>query len=154
VRRRWWIQVRRNSARWSMKRSSTATASESTRRISTAFNCSPGVQSQLGNDLFLWFGSSRRGYREWWPGAARTIYTVNGGDGKRSVRKLARGGALRRTASKSFRVISNSFDAEIRGATRAAVVNVVTKSGTNDLHGSFLRILPQRRSERAPVSPL
>src|SRR4029077_18390375 len=35
-----------------------------------------------------------------------------------------------------FRVITNNFDAEY-GRNSGAVVNVVTKSGTNDLHGSF-----------------
>src|SRR6202789_2242848 len=35
-----------------------------------------------------------------------------------------------------FRVITNTFDAEY-GRNSGSVVNVVTKSGTNDLHGSL-----------------
>src|SRR5262249_13532097 len=35
-----------------------------------------------------------------------------------------------------FRVIANTFDAEY-GRNSGAVVNVVTKSGTNELHGSI-----------------
>jgi hypothetical protein len=35
-----------------------------------------------------------------------------------------------------FRVLTNTFDAEY-GRNSGSVVNVVTKSGTNDLHGSL-----------------
>ena len=44
--------------------------------------------------------------------------------------------SLRPTRIEEFRVITNSFDAEY-GRNSGAVVNVVTKSGTNAIHGSF-----------------
>ena len=44
--------------------------------------------------------------------------------------------SLRPIRIEEFRVISNSFDAEY-GRNSGAVVNVVTKSGTNAFHGSF-----------------
>ena len=40
-------------------------------------------------------------------------------------------------AVQEFQVVSNSFAAEF-GRSSGGVVNVVTKSGTNDLHGNFL----------------
>src|SRR5262249_35334415 len=62
-------------------------------------------------------------------------YTVNGGDGNDLFANLP---AVEPSPDsvEEFRVISNSFDAEY-GRNSGAVVNVVTKSGTNDLHGSF-----------------
>jgi hypothetical protein len=45
-----------------------------------------------------------------------------------------------------FRVLTNTFDAEY-GRNSGSVVNVVTKSGTNDLHGKCLRVLPQQGAE-------
>ena len=40
-------------------------------------------------------------------------------------------------AVQEFQVVSNSFAAEF-GRSAGGVVNVVTKSGTNDLHGNVL----------------
>ena len=52
-----------------------------------------------------------------------------------------------------FRVSSNNFSAEF-GRNSASVVNVVTKQGTNALHGTALRVPAQRRDGRArPCSP-
>ena len=47
-----------------------------------------------------------------------------------------------------FRVITNTFDAEY-GRNSGSVVNVVTKSGTNELHGNVYEYLPQYGSECA-----
>src|SRR5271154_4335426 len=94
----------------------------------------PGVQSQLGNDTF--YGSDRAGVVTVNGGRGRANnYTVNGGDGKDLFANLP---AVEPSPDsiEEFRVISNSFDAEY-GRNSGAVVNVVTKSGTNDLHGSF-----------------
>jgi hypothetical protein len=94
----------------------------------------PGVQSQLGNDLF--YGSDKAGVVTVNGGRGRSNnYTVNGGDGNDLFVNLP---AIEPSPDsiEEFRVISNSFDAEY-GRNSGAVVNVVTKSGTNDLHGSI-----------------
>src|SRR5580693_3640496 len=94
----------------------------------------PGVQSQLGNDLF--YGSDRAGVVTVNGGRGRSNnYSVNGGDGNDLFANLP---AIEPSPDsiEEFRVISNSFDAEY-GRNSGAVVNVVTKSGTNNLHGSI-----------------
>src|ERR1700674_5169150 len=94
----------------------------------------PGVQSQLGNDTF--YGSDKAGVVTVNGGRGRANnYTVNGGDGNDLFANLP---AIEPSPDsiEEFKVISNSFDAEY-GRNSGAVVNVVTKSGTNDLHGSF-----------------
>jgi len=94
----------------------------------------PGVQSQLGNDLF--YGSDKAGVVTVNGGRGRSNnYTVNGGDGNDL---FVNGPAIEPSPDsiEEFRVITNSFDAEY-GRNSGAVVNVVTKSGTNELHGSF-----------------
>jgi hypothetical protein len=94
----------------------------------------PGVQSQLGNDTF--YGSDKAGVVTVNGGRGRANnYTVNGGDGNDLFANLP---AIEPSPDsiEEFRVISNSFDAEY-GRNSGAVVNVVTKSGTNNIHGSF-----------------
>jgi hypothetical protein len=93
----------------------------------------PGVQSQIGNDLF--YGSDKAGVVTVNGGRGRANnYTVNGGDGNDLFVNLP---AIEPSPDsiEEFRVITNSFDAEY-GRNSGAVVNVVTKSGTNDFHGS------------------
>lgn len=60
---------------------------------------------------------------------------VNGGDGNDIFVNLP---AIQPSpdAIQEFRVITNTFDAEF-GRNSGAVVNVVTKSGTNSIHGDF-----------------
>jgi hypothetical protein len=94
----------------------------------------PGVQSQLGNDLF--YGSDKAGVVTVNGGRGRSNnYSVNGGDGNDL---FVNGPAIEPSPDsiEEFRVITNNFDAEY-GRNSGAVVNVVTKSGTNNLHGSF-----------------
>jgi hypothetical protein len=94
----------------------------------------PGVQSQLGNDLF--YGSDKPGVVTVNGGRGRSNnYSVNGGDGNDLFANLP---AVQPSPDtiEEFRVITNSFDAEY-GRNSGAVVNVVTKSGTNDFHGSL-----------------
>jgi carboxypeptidase family protein len=94
----------------------------------------PGVQSQLGNDLF--YGSNKAGVVTVNGGRGRSNnYSVNGGDSNDLFVNLP---AVQPSPDsiEEFRVITNNFDAEF-GRNSGAVVNVVTKSGTNNLHGSF-----------------
>jgi hypothetical protein len=93
----------------------------------------PGVQSQLGNDLF--YGSDKAGVVTVNGGRGRSNnYSVNGGDGNDLFANLP---AVQPSPDsiEEFRVITNNFDAEY-GRNSGAVINVVTKSGTNDWHGS------------------
>ena len=93
----------------------------------------PGVQSQLGNDLF--YGSDKAGVVTVNGGRGRSNnYSVNGGDGNDLFANLP---AVQPSPDsiEEFRVITNNFDAEY-GRNSGAVINVVTKSGTNQWHGS------------------
>jgi hypothetical protein len=93
----------------------------------------PGVQSQVGLDTV--YGSDRAGVVSVNGGRGRdNNFTVNGGDGNDQFAGLP---AIQPSpdAIAEFRVLTDTFDAEY-GRNSGAVVNVVTKSGTNDIHGS------------------
>jgi len=92
----------------------------------------PGVQSQLGSDLF--YGSDKPGVVSVNGGRGRANnYSVNGGDGNDQFANLP---VVQPSPDsiQEFRVITNTFDAEY-GRNSGAVVNVVTKGGTNQFHG-------------------
>ena len=99
----------------------------------------PGVGSQIGADLF--YGSDQAGVVSVNGGRGRSNnYMVNGGDGNDIFVNLP---AIQPSpdAIQEFRVLTNTFDAEY-GRNSGSVVNVVTKSGTNQVHGDvydFLR---------------
>lgn len=94
----------------------------------------PGVQSQLGSNLFT--GSTDPGVVSVNGGRGRANnYQVNGGSANDVFVNLP---AIQPSpdAIEEFRIITNTFDAEF-GRNSGAVVNVVTKSGTNNFHGDF-----------------
>ena len=94
----------------------------------------PGVQSQLGVDNL--YGSDRAGVVSVNGGRGRdNNFTVNGGDGNDQFANLP---AIQPSPDsiEEFRVLTNTFDAEY-GRNSGAVVNVVTKSGSNSLHGNL-----------------
>ncbi len=94
----------------------------------------PGVQSQLGSSGGTFYGSDKAGSVSVNGGRGRANnFSVNGGDANDTFVNAA---AVQPTpdAIDEFRVITNTFDAEY-GRNSGAVVNVVTKSGTNSLHG-------------------
>ncbi|MFZ0481153.1 MAG: carboxypeptidase regulatory-like domain-containing protein [Terriglobales bacterium] len=94
----------------------------------------PGVQSQLGSSGSTFYGSDDPGSVSVNGGRGRANnFSVNGGDANDT---FVNGAAVQPTpdAIDEFRVITNTFDAEY-GRNSGAVVNVVTKSGTNALHG-------------------
>jgi len=98
----------------------------------------PGVQSQIGNNLF--YGSDKPGVVTVNGGRGRSNnYSVNGGDSNDLFANLP---AVQPSPDsvEEFRVISNTFDAEY-GRNSGSVINVVTKSGTNALHGSVYEFL-------------
>ena len=93
----------------------------------------PGVQSQTGSDLF--YGSDNAGVVSVNGGRGRSNnFSVNGGDANDQFANLP---AVQPTPDsiEEFRVLTNTFDAEY-GRNSGAVVNVVTKSGTNAFHGN------------------
>jgi hypothetical protein len=98
----------------------------------------PGVQSQLGSDLF--YGSDQPGVVSVNGGRGRSNnYTVNGGDANDQFVNLP-GVQPSPDSIEEFRVLTNTFDAEF-GRNSGAVVNVVTKSGTNAFHGDVYEFL-------------
>ncbi len=93
----------------------------------------PGVQGVGGSDLF--YGSNTAGAVSVNGGRGRSNnFSVNGGDGNDL---FANSPAIQPSPDSiaEFRVLSNTFDAEY-GRNSGAVINVVTKSGSNQLHGS------------------
>lgn len=96
----------------------------------------PGVQSQLGSSGSLFYGSDAAGSVSVNGGRGRSNnFNVNGGDANDQFVNAA---AVQPTPDsiEEFRVITNTFDAEY-GRNSGAVVNVVTKSGTNAFHGDI-----------------
>ena len=95
----------------------------------------PGVMSTVGATNSLVYGSDQAGAVSVNGGRGRSNnFSVNGGDANDLFANLP-------TVQPSpdsiqeFRVLTNTFDAEY-GRNSGSVVNVVTKSGTNELHGS------------------
>jgi hypothetical protein len=90
------------------------------------------VQSQLGNPLI--YGSDKAGAVSVNGGRGRANnFSVNGGDANDAFVNLPTVQPSPDTIQE-FRVLTNTFDAEY-GRNSGSVVNVVTKSGTNRLHG-------------------
>jgi len=101
----------------------------------------PGVQGQLGVDNL--YGSDRAGVVSVNGGRGRdNNFTVNGGDGNDQFANLP---AIQPSpdAIAEFRVLTNTFDAEY-GRNSGAVINVVTKSGSNELHGNLYEFFRQK----------
>jgi outer membrane receptor protein involved in Fe transport len=93
----------------------------------------PGVQSQVGADLY--YGGDSSGSVSVNGGRGRANnFSVNGGDANDSFVNLPTVNPSPDSVEE-FRIITNSFDAEY-GRNSGSVVNVVTKSGTNDFHGN------------------
>src|SRR6202162_5675874 len=95
----------------------------------------PGVMSTVGSPNSVVYGSDRAGAVSVNGGRGRANnFSVNGGDANDQFVNLP---TIQPTpdAIEEFRVISNTFDAEY-GRNSGDVVNVVTKSGTNQWHGN------------------
>jgi hypothetical protein len=96
----------------------------------------PGVMSTVGSSNSIVYGSDRAGAVSVNGGRGRSNnFSVNGGDANDQFVNLP-------TVQPSpdsiqeFRVLTNTFDAEY-GRNSGSVVNVVTKSGTNQFHGNM-----------------
>jgi hypothetical protein len=94
----------------------------------------PGVQSQVGADLYV--GSSNTGSVSVNGGRGRANnFSVNGGDANDMFANLPTVQPSPDSVEE-FRILTNGFDAEY-GRNSGSVVNVVTKSGTNQFHGDL-----------------
>ena len=116
----------------------------------------PGVQAQLGSSGSLFFGSDDAGSVSVNGGRTRSNnFSVNGGDANDQFVNTP---TVQPTpdAIEEFRVITNTFDAEY-GRNSGSVVNVVTKSGTNQFHGNvyeyFRNTILDARGYRDPFTP-
>jgi Carboxypeptidase regulatory-like domain/TonB dependent receptor len=95
----------------------------------------PGVMSTVGSSNNLVYGSDSPGAVSVNGGRGRSNnFSVNGGDANDLFVNLPTVQPSPDSIAE-FRVLTNTFDAEY-GRNSGSVVNVVTKSGTNDLHGS------------------
>ncbi|HET7209453.1 MAG TPA: carboxypeptidase regulatory-like domain-containing protein [Terriglobales bacterium] len=95
----------------------------------------PGVISTVGSSNSIVYGSSNAGAVSVNGGRGRSNnFSVNGGDANDQFVNLP---TVQPTPDsiQEFRVLTNTFDAEY-GRNSGSVVNVVTKSGTNNFHGN------------------
>ena len=117
----------------------------------------PGVQSQLGSSNgALFAGADDPGSVSVNGGRTRSNnFSVNGGDANDQFVNTP---TVEPTpdAIEEFRVITNTFDAEY-GRNSGSVVNVITKSGTNQFHGNayeyFRNTILDAKGYPAPSTP-
>jgi hypothetical protein len=98
----------------------------------------PGVQSTIGTDLF--FGSDRPGAVSVSGARIRSNnYNVNGGN---SADQMVNSPSIQPSPDSvsEFRVLSHNYEAAL-GRNSGSILNVVTKSGGNNLHGSAYEFL-------------
>jgi hypothetical protein len=101
----------------------------------------PGVESEIGANLF--YGSDQPGSVSVNGGRGRANnFMVNGADANDVFVNLA-GVQPSPDTIQEFRVLTNTFDAEF-GRNSGSVINVVTKSGTNQFHGDIYEFLRNR----------
>src|SRR5205085_7666216 len=106
----------------------------------------PGVQRERGGFRFINGGPVVGAGGN----ASQATILVNGVDLTDQVNGLSRA-RFSQDAVREFRVIQNRFDTEIGGSAGGAM-SIVTKSGTNDLHGSVFGFF--RDSARRPQGAL
>ena len=95
----------------------------------------PGVMSNAGGSNTIAYGSDQPGVVSVNGGRGRANnFNVNGGDANDLFANLPTVQPSPDSISE-FRVLTNTFDAEY-GRNSGAIVNVVTKSGTNQFHGN------------------
>ena len=95
----------------------------------------PGVMSNVGGSNSIAYGSDQPGVVSVNGGRGRSNnFNVNGGDANDLFANLPTVQPSPDSIAE-FRVLTNTFDAEY-GRNSGAVINVVTKSGTNEFHGN------------------
>ncbi len=112
----------------------------------------PGVQSTARIEQPIIYGSDSAGAVSVNGGRDRANnFSVNGGDANDQFVNLP---TIQPTpdAIEEFRVLSNTFDAEY-GRNSGAVVNVITKSGTNQWHGNVYEFFRNKVLQLAGLFP-
>ncbi|HEY8671221.1 MAG TPA: carboxypeptidase-like regulatory domain-containing protein, partial [Terriglobales bacterium] len=95
----------------------------------------PGVMSTVGSGNQIVYGSDKAGSVSVNGGRGRSNnFSVNGGDANDQFVNLPTVQPSPDSIAE-FRVLTNTFDAEY-GRNSGSVVNVITKSGTNAIHGN------------------
>ena len=109
------------------------------RDVYSLLNLTPGVESSVSGNAFgfpeqrtMINGSSNQG-------VGTVNYFLDGGNNTLGLRNTGNT-APNPDAVQEFRVITNSYGAEF-GRFAGGVVDVITKSGTNSLHGSLFEFL-------------
>jgi Carboxypeptidase regulatory-like domain/TonB dependent receptor len=96
----------------------------------------PGVMSTVGTGNQIVYGSDKSGSVSVNGGRGRANnFSVNGGDANDQFVNLPTVQPSPDSIAE-FRVLTNTFDAEY-GRNSGSVVNVITKSGTNSVHGNL-----------------
>src|SRR6266436_1172181 len=109
------------------------------RNVYTLLSLTPGVDSNA-NSIVLGYPEQRTMINGGVDGGAGSVnYYLDGGNNMTGLRNTGNI-APNPDAVEEFRVVTNSYSAEY-GRFAGGVVNILTKSGTNDFHGSLFEYL-------------
>jgi len=105
------------------------------RNVYTLLQLTPGVESS-GNSIVLGYPEQRTMINGGVDGGAGSVnYYLDGGNNMTGLRNTGNI-APNPDAVEEFRVVTNSYSAEY-GRFASGVVNIITRSGTNQFHGSL-----------------
>ncbi len=114
------------------------------RNVYTLLSLTPGVDSNA-NSIVLGYPEQRTMINGGVDGGAGSVnYFLDGGTNMTGLRNTGNI-APNPDAVEEFRVITNSYSAEF-GRFASGVINIITKSGTNQFHGSLFEYRQLRRS--------
>jgi hypothetical protein len=109
------------------------------RNVYTLLSLTPGVDSNA-NSIVLGYPEQRTMINGGVDGGAGSVnYYLDGGNNMTGLRNTGNI-APNPDAVEEFRVITNSYSAEF-GRFASGVINIITKSGTNQFHGSLFEYL-------------
>src|SRR5207253_7925081 len=109
------------------------------RNVYTLLTLTPGVESSA-NSIVLGYPEQRTMINGGVDGGAGSVnYYLDGGNNMTGLRNTGNI-APNPDSVQEFRVITNSYSAEY-GRFASRVINIITKSGTNQLHGSLFEFL-------------
>lgn len=118
------------------------------RNVYTLLSLTPGVESNA-NSIVLGYPEQRTIINGGVDGGAGSVnYYLDGGTNMTGLRNTGNI-APNPDSVQEFRVITNSYSAEF-GRFAGGIVNVVTKSGGNDIHGSLFEFLRNDKLNAAP----